>query len=592
MWMMAFVVGVAVASAHADTLSTAGTPSPADTFTIDEDFVSGTGLTTDFRFLPDGRMVIINKLGNVFVRPAGGGALVLAGSFDVDTDTEKGLLGIAVHPDFATNHQLFFYYSADEATDAERNRVVMRTLGDDGQLSDEETPIVTGLRGPANHDGGALDVGPDGYLYVGVGDTGCNSNMSTEPPYTPTNYYATCLADDATSNGGGNGKILRVALDGSIPPTNPLVGATNVSACGGSCSEAIDPGMLDDARPDVFAWGFRNPFRLWVDPRTGLVWAGDVGEITYEEVDIVRGGRHYGWPWREGAKGHAVTTCRTVRVGTTTTGDPIMDQDCVEPVYYCRHNNPEADQNVDGGCTAITGGQIVDTCTWPAPFRGRYVFGDSSTSSLWTLVPNGTRDGIVGGRADFATIDGAPVAIRTGNDGALYVAVLPDRIVRIAPIAPVACTDGCLSDAQCDDGDACTTDSCLPTASLCRHDAIGGCAGTTTTTTLPPDGGCAAGDARAQVACLCAAPVAECAATTLPRGVLRRHDKACGLVALDVAGRRERRALQRAASLFERAARAAGKRRVEPTCGGAMAARLRELAGATRAILDVARSAQ
>jgi hypothetical protein len=170
--------------------------------------------------------------------------------------------------------------------------------------------------------------------------------------------------------------------------------------------------------------------------------------------------------------------------------------------------------------------------------------------------------------------------------------VLPDRIARIAPKTPVACTDGCLTDAQCDDGDACTNDRCLPSASLCRHEATGGtCTSTTTTTTLPPDGGCAS-EGRAQAACLCAAPVAECATTSLPRGIGRRHDKACSLVALDVTGKRERRTLQRAASLFERAAKSAGKRRVDPSCGGPMATRLRNLAGIARAILDGVRSAK
>ncbi len=588
MRMAVILVALATAFAQADTLSTTGTPSPASTFTIDEEFVTGTGLTTDFRFLPDGRMVVINKLGNVFVRPAGGGALVFAGSFDVDTGSEKGLLGVAVDPDFATTRRLFFYYSAEDGTDADRHRVVTRTLGDDDQLSEDETMILGGLRGPANHDGGALEIGADGLLYVGAGDTGCNSNTSTEPPYTPTNFYGTCLADDPAANGGGNGKILRVALDGGIPPSNPLVGATNVSACGGSCGAPLDPGRLADARADVYAWGFRNPFRFWMDLRTGLLWTGDVGEVTYEEIDVVRAGRHYGWPWREGAKGHPTSTCGNVRIGTTTGGDPIFDQECVDPVYYCRHNNPQADQTVDAGCAAITAGQIVDSCDWPAPFRGRYVFGDSSTGRLWMLTPNATRDGIVGGRADFAEIDGAPTAIRTGNDGALYVAVLPDRIVRIAPTAPVACTDGCLVDADCDDGDACTLDACTPTASLCTHTATGTCS-TTTSTTLP-GGGCASATGRERVACLCEAAVTECASVTLPRGVAARRDRACGLVARDVDGRRERRVLRRAASLLDRAARAAGRRRVEPICGAAMAARLRETAAATRAVLDAART--
>lgn len=125
-------------AAHADALSTTGQPSPAEVFTLDEQFVSGTGQTTDFRWLPDGRLVVINKTGGVLVRPAAGGPLVSAGNFDVDTGSEKGLLGVAVHPDFAVNGQLFFYYSAAASaggTDDDRHRVVVRTLGSDSTLS-------------------------------------------------------------------------------------------------------------------------------------------------------------------------------------------------------------------------------------------------------------------------------------------------------------------------------------------------------------------------------------------------------------------------------------------------------------------------
>jgi glucose/arabinose dehydrogenase len=485
MVVVGFAVPLAVSVARADTLSSSGSPSPADTFVVDENFVTGTGDTTDFRWLPDGRLVIINKAGNVLVRPAGGGALVAAGSFAVDTASEKGLLGVAVDPAFATTRRLFFYYSAASGTDADKNRVVSRTLGADSMLDPGETPLLGGLRGPANHDGGALEIGPDGFLYVGVGDSGCNSGTPAEPPYTPSNFYPTCLADDPMNNGAANGKILRIALDGSVPPTNPLVGATNVTACGGSCGTAIAPGVLGSPRTAIFAWGFRNPWRIWADARTGLVWVGDVGEISYEEVTILQAGRHHGWPWREGGKGHPVTKCHDVRVGTGPAGVPIMDGDCVDPVYFCRSADPSTDSSLDPLCESITGGQIIDTCTWPAPFRGRYFFADNATANLWTLTPNATRNGVVGGREDFATMSGAPVSLHTGNDGALYIAIYPGRIARIAPASPLPCTGGCLTDGECDDDEVCTVDACNPLASLCTHVPIPGCGTTTTTTTLP-----------------------------------------------------------------------------------------------------------
>ena len=479
--LVAVLALVFAAAAHADTLSSAGSPSPASLFDIQPEFVTGVGDVTDFRWLPDGRLVVINKAGNVLVRPAGGGTLVDAGSFAVDTASEKGLLGIAVDPAFTTNRRLYFYYSAAGGTTANKHRVVVRTLGANSVLDPGETPILSGLRGPNNHDGGGIDIGPDGLLYVGVGDTGCNSNMVAEEEYTPTNFYGTCLADDPANLGGGNGKILRVALNGGIPPSNPLVGATNVTACGPTCGTAIDPGVLGDPRPEIFAWGFRNPFRLWVDPVTGRVWVGDVGEISYEEVTIVEPGRHHGWPWREGGRGHPGTACQAVRIGTGPSDEPILDQVCVEPVYFCGRS---AGGGIDGGCQSITGGQIAESCTWPEAFRGRYVFADYVHGSVFTLVPNGTRDGIVGGRANFATIEGGPTALRVGNDGALYVAVYPaGRIARIAPTAPGACTTGCIADAECDDGNPCTADDCNELTIGCTHTPIAPCVPSTTTTT-------------------------------------------------------------------------------------------------------------
>jgi glucose/arabinose dehydrogenase len=197
---------LAGATAHADSLSGSGSPSPASLFTIQSDFVTGVGLVTDFRWLPDGRLVVINKTGDVMVRPAGGGTLVAAGSFDVDTNSEKGLLGIAVDPNFTANRRLYFYYSASGGSSSDKHRVVARTLRTaDSMLDAGETVLLSGLRGPANHDGGGIDIGPDGLLYVGVGDTGCNSGLPPEPIYTPTNFYGTCLADDGSNHGGGNG---------------------------------------------------------------------------------------------------------------------------------------------------------------------------------------------------------------------------------------------------------------------------------------------------------------------------------------------------------------------------------------------------
>lgn len=431
----AVVIGVMVllvpGCSSADSLVDGGS---LQTFTA-RDVVTGLGDLVDFRFLPDGKMVLIEKSGTARIRRTDG-SLVVAGSFPVSTNSEQGLLGVEVHPDFANNRTLFFYYSRSNATggtDLDRHRVVSVMLRADDTLDmSTETILVRGLRGPANHDGGALAIGPDGKLYIGVGDTGCNSGA--RPGGAIGNYFGTCLTN-------GNGKILRVNLDGSIPSDNPLVGQSAVTACGATCSDAPDPGVTAPSRTDIWAWGFRNPFRIAFDRRTGNLWVADVGEITNEELNIVQGGKHYGWPWREGAAGYAAQKCADI----TPQSGP-----CVDPLYYCQHSGA-GQTGIDSSCTSISGGTFVDSCTWPDEYRGRYYFGDNANGNIWYLKVNATRDATAGpgSRVRFASITGSgPTSFQVGPDGDLYVAAYPTaagstgRIIRFTPQAPVACDGG------------------------------------------------------------------------------------------------------------------------------------------------------
>jgi len=422
-----------VGSAKADTMAAGA---PATNFTVGT-YVSGLTTPTSFAFLPSGLIMVTDKEGQVYTSD-GKAAPKLVGTFQVDTASEKGLLHVILHPDFATNRLLIFYYSAADAiggTDLDRHRVVTIPLKADGTLDlTKETILVRGLRGPANHDGGALALGPDGKLYIGDGDTGCNSNLAPLPVYTPTNFFATCLTVP-------NGKILRVNLDGSIPADNPLVNAPDVTACGTTCgtdATTLAPATGTAIRKDIWAWGFRNPWRFWFDSKTGNLWVGDVGEVTYEEVDVIPPsgkGKHYGWPWREGIKGHAVNTCQNI---VPNAGD------CVDPQYSCSHGT-SGEADIDSNCQALIGGAIVDSCSWPKAFQGLYYFGDNSRKWIATLTPTADRNGISSPtRTPFVNTTGGPSHIDIGPDGALYYTSIGQgsgsgTVMRVAPKNPVAC---------------------------------------------------------------------------------------------------------------------------------------------------------
>ena len=406
--------------AVAQTLTAGG---PASTFQLTT-YVSGQGQLTDFRFLPDGRVVMTEKTGAVKVRRTDG-SVVTAGSFNVDSNSEKGLLGVEVDPQFASNTFLYFYAS-DGPTTANKHRVLKVKLNPDNALvctgscstAPEPTVLLQNLQGPANHDGGGLAIGPDGKLYVGVGDTGANSGVP--PGGSITNYIGTCLTT-------ANGKVLRINLDGSIPADNPLAASgTRVPACDGSPGSAPNPSNVTGVpRAEIWSWGFRNPFRFWFDAQTGRLWVGDVGEVSYEEVNLVTKGQHYGWPFREGAFGYPVTRCDNL--GANGGG-----ADCVEPAYFCEHAG--AAGNNDGSCQSITGGVFVDSPSWPAPYRGRYFFGDNANGNVWTLTPNANRDGFVANpRADFGTNFGTVTRFLVGPDGNLYLSRVEGSILVVSP---------------------------------------------------------------------------------------------------------------------------------------------------------------
>ena len=252
---------------------------------------------------------------------------------------EEGLLAVALDPDFARNGYVYAWYSANPAPDAYTARLVrFATTGEGASFAfDAASELLILEVGQVNgyHNGGALLFGPDGMLYLGIGDGGTIADPE------PT---AAAVKGDPHNHGQNRetllGTVVRIDVRGAtadapyaIPPDNPFRDR-------------------EDARPEVWAWGLRNPWRMSFDRETGILWAGDAGESHREEVNVVRAGANYGWNTMEG------TLCFSPREGCDRAG-------LAPPIHEYDHDN---------GC-AIVGGYVYRGAAIPA-LRGWYVFTD------------------------------------------------------------------------------------------------------------------------------------------------------------------------------------------------------------------------
>ncbi len=379
-------------------------PRAAPALTLTSGFASSsvaTGLVepTAARFAPDGRLFILEKAGCVRLwKPATGLVATPVLTLPSCEQSEMGLLGLAFDPAFATNGRLYLYHTQPPGGDTGRcntpagreNRIVRVTVTGDTADASTLQVLFRGIHTDGgNHDGGNLEIGPDGFLYAGVGDSGVGDHGS---PGASTNPYA----QDRTVP---NGKILRLTLDGAGAPGNPFAGQ-------GGASDA------------VFAYGLRNPWRFTFQPGTKLLWVADVGQITWEEIDVVHAGDNLGWPQCEAREPH-----------------PPCPGSTVPPVHQYNH---------DGRGASITGGVFYDGSQFPSAFRGSYFFADYIIDVIWRAVPTAANDGFDGPPQVFGRNAGAPVDFTVGPDGALYyVAFAEGEVRKITHVESGAARDPC-----------------------------------------------------------------------------------------------------------------------------------------------------
>lgn len=361
------------------------------------------------------RALVLEKGGAVRVLGSDGklvaaDALVLT----VCTGSEMGLLGAAVDPAFALNGYVYLYYTrnAGDCTSGTGrfNRVSRFTMTANTIDPNSELVLLDNIsaRG-GNHDGGGLQIGQDGYLYVSIGDAGTNPRGAGDT-----------AAEDLSLL---NGKIVRITTTGGVPPDNPLVGDPN----GISCATAGISTTVSQRCLEVYAWGLRNPYRFYMDPNTGATrfFINDVGQGTWEEVDEGGKGLDYGWNTREGS-------C----LNGSSTNCPAPPAQFTDPLTSYNHST---------GCTYITGGAFVPNGIWPAEYDNAYLFADGGCGKIWIRNANGAVDY----SNPFAQTSGGIVDmafITQGPDPALYYVTNGDsKVHKITYDAPASKNDSALA---------------------------------------------------------------------------------------------------------------------------------------------------
>ncbi|MDQ8758009.1 PQQ-dependent sugar dehydrogenase [Sphingosinicella sp. LHD-64] len=360
----------------------------------------GTGFSSPLALvgIPDssGRVFIVERAGRIrILNPASGASSqFLDIASQTTTDGERGLLGLALASDFPTSGT-FYVYLTNTAGNIEVRRY--RTVAgnrDQGDPASGDVLLVIPHPGASNHNGGFIEFGPDGLLYLGTGDGGGAND--------PDN--------NAQNRGSLLGKILRIDIAGDAFPADPQrdyrIPAGNPFAGGGGAAE-------------IWAYGLRNPFRASFDPLTQNLWIGDVGQGAREEVDLMRptdGGANFGWDVVEGT------------LGTPQAG-------FVPPVAEYGHGNGPTQGN------SITGGRV-----YRGPIealRGQYIFGDFISGNLWSFPIAQAAIGqtipasqFTLRNTDFApnagTIDN-PAGFGVDQTGNLYIVDFDGEIFRIEP---------------------------------------------------------------------------------------------------------------------------------------------------------------
>ncbi len=334
-----------------------------------------------------------------------------------NSDGEMGLLALAFHPDWKNNRQFYLWYTLNATTadgTGRHERLARFTISaTDANKADptSEAPLITQFDQAPNHNGGQLAFGPDGYLYVSLGDEGGANDQYQNSQRIDKDFFAGLLRLDVDKKPGSLAPNPHPAVHAgtyAIPADNPWVGATTFNTL------PVDPAKV---HTEFYAVGLRNPWRFSFDPVTKLLWLGDVGQDRIEEVDIIRRGGNYGWNYREADEPFFLLPRGNRRGNPADATAPAAPPTPVrvppagvtfdEPVFSYFHPGIGGTPADTGN--SISGGFVYRGKALPA-LNERYLFADYQSGFIWALGP--VQPGNVNGLA--AKVTAQVVARRTG----------------------------------------------------------------------------------------------------------------------------------------------------------------------------------
>ncbi len=306
----------------------------------------------------------------------------------LSTSSEQGFLGLAFHPQFATNGHMFVFYSVTTGGNTyERiSRLTLQNhLGNAPTVVPaSEVVLIQQLDEASNHNGGDLHFGPDGYLYAALGDEGNQNDSLNNSQRIDKDFFSGLIRLDVDKKPGSLAPNPHAAIptDGgvarfAVPTDNPWV-HTSLGGTWDGTFNGSTVSNLSAVRTEFWAVGMRNPWRFSFDAPTGDLWLGDVGQDTYEEIDIVTKGANLGWAYREGAHNGA-------KAGSAPANFDALHHS--PPLYEYVHTG------VSGGSAnfkgnSVSGGVVYRGTRFPA-LAGRYIFADYVSGHVWALQRNG-----------------------------------------------------------------------------------------------------------------------------------------------------------------------------------------------------------